>query len=273
MGHEGPRSPAVLRYLHERSQGFAPGVHSAADEVGVEVADEGVAVEVAHGDGGGVVEDDMVAADFDDFVEVDHVGAVDAHEDAGGQAFLDALHGEEGHDGALLAYEVETEVGPHGLDVADVAHAHAHHLVVGLEEDVVGLGERSCLVGGLSVGCGGDGILQLVLAAHLFGRLAELVHGEGLEQIVHGVGAEAFDGIFAVGRGEHHEGRREEGTHEVEAVEVGHVDVDEDGIDGLVLEHTTGFHGACGGADELEIGNLLDAGGELLECQGLVVDG
>ena len=49
----------------------------------VQVGHEGVLVVVADGEGGVALKDDVVLLDLADFVQVDDVGAVDAHEGVG----------------------------------------------------------------------------------------------------------------------------------------------------------------------------------------------
>ena len=105
------------------------------------------------------------------------------------------------------------------------------------------------------------------------GGTAEFVEAEGLQQIVHGIHLEALHGVFRVGGGEHHEGWCGERLHEVHPVEVGHVDVAEDGVDVLIVQYLLGLKGALAFSAETEKGYLLDVGSELLQSQWLVVDG
>ena len=88
---------------------------------------------------------------------------------------------------------------------------------------------------------------------------------EGLQEIIDGIDTEALDGVFGVGGGEDDEGRGSERLDEVHAVEVGHVDVAEDGIDGVVFEEGTGLHRTLALGSEFEERYLTDIGNELLE--------
>ena len=105
------------------------------------------------------------------------------------------------------------------------------------------------------------------------GGAAELIEAEGLEQVVDGIDLEALDSILGVGGREDDERRYRKRLHEIHAVEVGHVDVAEDGIDGLTVEDVLGLEGTLALGDELQKRNLADVCDELLQSQGLVVDG
>ena len=93
------------------------------------------------------------------------------------------------------------------------------------------------------------------------------------EQVVHGVEFEAFDGVFGVGRGEDHHRALDQRTHEVHAVEIGHVDVHEDQFDGMRGEELLGFEGVVARSGQFEVGDLADVGGELTQRQRFVVYG
>ena len=118
-----------------------------------------------------------------------------------------------------------------------------------------------------------EGLQALHLLLHPIGGAQEILHTEGLEQIVDGIDAEALDGILGVGRGEDNERRHGERLNKIHAVEVGHVDVAEDGVDDLLVEDVAGLKGTLTLCHEFQERHFLDIGGELLQGQGLVVDG
>ena len=93
----------------------------------------------------------------------------------------------------------------------------------------------------------------------------EVLESEGFEEVIDGIDLETLDSIFGVGSGEDDEGRYGERLDEVHAVEVGHVDVAEDGIDGVVLQVLTGFQCALALGSKFEERHLTDVGDELLE--------
>ena len=96
-------------------------------------------------------------------------------------------------------------------------------------------------------------------------RPLEVLQAEGLQQIVDSVDTEALDGVFRVGGGEDDEGRTSERLDEVHTVEVGHVDVAEDGVDGVMFEEFASLHSTLALGSEFEERHLTDIGNELLE--------
>ena len=67
------------------------------------------------------------------------------------------------------------------------------------------------------------------------GRTAEIIESERLQQIIDGIDLKALDGILGIGCSKHHEGWRGQRLHEIHTIQVGHVDVTEDGINYLVV--------------------------------------
>lgn len=67
----------------------------------VEVVHKVVLVVVADGHRMVALEDDMIFLHFDDPVEVDDEGTVDAHELAGGEVLLDFFHAQQHDDGLI----------------------------------------------------------------------------------------------------------------------------------------------------------------------------
>ena len=107
----------------------------------------------------------------------------------------------------------------------------------------------------------------------LEGSPLEILQAKGLEKIVDGIHAIALNGIFGIGRGEDDEWRCYQLPHKVHTVEVGHVDVAEDGIDYFLLHDFLCFEGTHAFTTKLKERHFPDVGGQLLQCQWLVVDG
>ena len=193
---------------------------------------------------------------------------MDAHE-RGWEILFHLLHREEGDEGLGLAFKVDLQILAHTLDIADVGNGYLDNFVVGLDEDgVIFFGIR---LGHLGYRNSNRRGLQSFLEA--IGCTTEIIEAEGLEQIVDGIHLEALNGILGVSCGEDDEGRGCKRLDEVHAVKVGHVDVAEDGIHRFAIQELFGLEGTLALAYELEKRNFLYVTDELLERQGLVVDG
>ena len=156
------------------------------------------------------------------------------------------------------------QVLAHGLDVADVVDVHLDDAVLGLEEERRGRGR------------GGRRTLDLRTLdafAQALGGTLEVLQPEGLEQVVDGGHLEALDGVLGIGGGEDYQRCKGERLDKVHAVEVGHVDVAENGVDGVVLQEVARLDGTLALCRQLEVGHLADVGGQLSERQRLVVNG
>ena len=191
-----------------------------------------------------------------------------AHETGAGQPLFHFLHAQQYDEGTWHSLEIDAKVFAHALDVAYVVDVDPYHAVLRFQEDGVVVVGRCRLLNGR---CGS--VKQVVAGLHLVGRPLHVVETEGLEQVVHGIDLEPVDGILGVGSGEDHQRWCCQRLHEVHAIEVGHVDVDEDGIDHLFLHDLAGLEGTLAGFHELQEGYFLDIGGQLAECQRLIVDG
>ena len=231
-----------------------------------------------------------------DMVDVDDVALVHADELVARQLVLERLETVERGDALVLGVERYILVLP--FDVVDVVEVDLVELVVGLHHQVWGLrrslrrglrslkGLRGSLKGcflrgaraelgvrglrglrGLRGGCqtldAGDGLLD---------GLHEAGEGDGLEQVIDGRDLVAFEGIFAVGGGEDDGGHVLEGARQLDAVEVGHVNVEEDDIDMMLLAEAECLEGVLGGACELEFGNLADVVLQEFAGEEFVVD-
>ena len=213
-----------------------------------------------------------------DMVDVDDVALMHTDELVARQHVLERLEAVERGDALVLGVERYILVLP--FDVVDVVVVDLVEFVVGLDHQVgrglwglkglKGLRGLRSLKGlrglwgcflrfglrGLR-GVGGRG--ETIEAGDgLFDGLHEAGEGDGLEQVIDSIDLVAFEGIFAVGGGEDDGGHVLEGARKLDAVEVGHVDVEENDIDMMLLAEAEGFEGVLGGAGELEFGEFAD---------------
>ena len=113
--------------------------------------------------------------------------------------------------------------------------------------------------------------LYAVLQAQ--GGTLEVLHAEGLQQIVYRVHLESLDGIFGIGCGEDDERGHGERLHKVHTVQVGHVDVAEDGIYRVLFQKLFCLDGALALCRQLQKGYFAYVGCNLLKSQRLIVYG
>ena len=130
-------------------------------------------------------------------------------------------------DGSGVNIFTPTSDGWLGIQATDTVYDQMHYVFAGRR------GYGAPLVGRK----GDQPFFQTVCRPH------EVLQAERFEQVVDGIDTEAFDGVFRVGGGEDDERRYGERLDEVHAVEVGHVDVAEDGINRLTVQHVDGFDG------------------------------
>ena len=168
-----------------------------------------------------------------------------------------------------MVFDVDLQILAHAFHIADVANVDANRLVVGLEEHRVAVK----LVDDDARFLRHRSVLQFVAMLHLLGSPLKVLQAERLEQIVDGIHLEALDGILRVGRGEHDKGRSLHLLDKLHTVEVGHVDVDEDGIDYLLIHDLLGLQSALAGSHQFEVRYLLYVCGQLAQCQWLIVYG
>ena len=112
-----------------------------------------------------------------------------------------------------------------------------------------------------------ESLLQSVCSSH------KILKAERFEQVVDGIYFESFHRIFGIGCGKDNERRCLERLYKVHAVEVGHVDVAEDSVNGFLIQKVTGLNGTLTLACQFKEGHLADVGHKLAKCQRFVVDG
>lgn len=222
---------------------------------------EGLLVAVADGDVD-VAEDDAVAVDFLDFVFLDDEGAVDADETAGGQQLLHVLHVHQREDGLLAGGGENFHIVLETLDVEDVVEVDLQQFILALDKDA----------GGFLLATATFLVHQFVPLQCLVAGLEEVGIADGLGEVVERVDAVAIDGILAEGGGE--DDARGLGQHlaELQSVEVGHLDVKENEVDGVVGKSFEGVHGVVILALEFHEGDFIDVAGQQFHGQGFVVD-
>lgn len=240
---------------------------------------EAVAVAAAEGEAGAVAEDDAVFAvkeglEFLDPLEVDDGGAADAEEAVGGEAGLEGGHGlaEEVAFGA----DVEADVVIGGFDPIDFVHAEEEDASFGFDDEAVGgpvfgaeVGEQvgEVLVEGFGL-AGADAI-----EGALEGGL-EALAVEGFEEVIDGVDFEGFEGEAVVGGDEDDDGEgvEVEGLEDGEAIELGHLDIEEDEVGLVLFDEGDGFATVAGFADDLEVRGGFEEGAEALAGERFVID-
>lgn len=178
--------------------------------------------------------------------------------------------------GERLAFgRVDAHVFAHAFQVDDVLEFDQRDHVVGLDREKFAAVLRQR-----------DAFRRLfgmfAAAADEFGErfgplcgTVELVETEGFEQVVDRFELESLDGVFGVGGREddHRPLLRGERAHEIDAAEIGHVDVAEDQIHGLFFERAGGFERVAVFARKFQKGNACDVGAQLAQCERFVVDG
>ena len=207
-----------------------------------------------------------------DMVDVDDVALMHTDELVARQHVLERLEAVERGDALVLGVERYILVLP--FDVVDVVVVDLVEFVVGLNHQVgrglKGLRGLRSLKGLRGLwGCflrfglrglrGVGGCGETIEAGDsLFDGLHEAGEGDGLEQVIDSIDLVTLEGIFAIGGGEDDGGDVLEGARKFDAVEVGHVDVEENDIDMMLLAEAEGFEGVLGGAGELEFGEFAD---------------
>ena len=160
-----------------------------------------------------------------------------------------------------MSGKMNAQILCHSLHETDVTDQDAHHLVFCLQEQGI------FLVKGRETG----GVEQFKLPLHLVGSPQDVAHAEGLEEVVDGIHLVALHGIFLIGSGEDHKGRMGQRAHEVKSVEVGHIDVDEDGIHLFPVQYTHRLNGTLATVHQLEERHFLQVCRQLAQCQRLII--
>ena len=194
-----------------------------------------------------------------------------AHEHLRRERRLHVLETEQGGNRRAVG-QMHAHVFAFAFEIDDVADFHQRYLVVRLHRDILLVfGQR------LRNGFRGVGrtlvVAQFVERVGLARRTTEIGEAERLEQVIHCVELEPFDGVFRVGGGEDHHRPFDQRTDELHAAQVGHVDIYEDQVGMLSGEKLLGFECVVARSGKLQIRNLPYVTFDLTQSQRLVVNG
>ena len=111
--------------------------------------------------------------------------------------------------------------------------------------------------------------------ADAFDGEGEAVAFDGFEEVVEGFEFEGFEGVLVVGGTEDDGGQRDavfaEFVDDAEAVEAGHLDIEEDEVGFEGFDAFDGFEAVVGGTDDVDFGEFAEEEGEFVDRRGLVV--
>ena len=234
----------------------------------------------------GVVHAELVAGfepghDLADVLDVDDEGAVGAPECFG----IELVH--ELFEGAAVGLALDA-TGDDGDGAAfdggeaDLALVDEEQAAEGADDDLAGgwFGWRGA---GLDeaeegvetgVGCGVGAVGQP--GFHLLHRLQHALAVEGLQQVIDGVDLKGADGVLVEGGGE--DDLREAGLlveeffEDGEAIEAGHLDVEEDDVGLVGADEVDGLDAVGALGEDLDAFGGLEQVEELLAGEGFVVD-
>ena len=197
-------------------------------------------------------------ADVFYFADGDDIAPVCSYEFFGRELLGDGLQGHERQD--RLAWQVYFYIIIEAFHIQDLLEVDLYHLVVGFDEDIAFL---QLLAG------------QVVDVLFCFvDGFEETVVFNGFEEVVDGVDVKAVHGVFTKSGGKDYRGILFiDDPGEFDAVDIGHLDIEEQDIHGCSVHHFLGFEGVGKDAfevEEIDLGNVFL---QDLECQGFVVDG
>ena len=169
---------------------------------------------------------------------------------------LHVLEAEEGGDGRA-ALDMQAHILACTLQIYDVGNLYELGLIVCLNRN-------NLLVGCLSlVLC--DGTLCGVAALHEVDKRDNLLRGlhkllirEWLEQIVYGIELEALECELGVCRSKYDVVSRVYATHEVDAIHIGHINIDKEKVCLGALEHLLCFARAATHGNQLKLLGALN---------------
>ncbi len=145
---------------------------------------------------------------------------------------------------------MQTHVFAYALQIHYVAYAHQHGAIVCPDREKFAILHRSLLLPSL---IGAAAALDKLFERHgLIDGFEKLVIAERFEQVVYRIELEAVYGKFRVGGREYHEAEPVERTYEVETVLIGHVDIDEQQIRILPVEHVARLRSAAACSHQFE---------------------
>jgi hypothetical protein len=164
-----------------------------------------------------------------------------------------------------------------GLDPVDGTHADEGGAFVGPDWET-GEGGAFGFAGGEEVEelpgeFGGRSAGELKLGTCPLEGVPEAGRFGGLEQVVQSVGFEGLDGMLVVGGDEDDErDGRCQAADDTEAVQAGHLDVEEDQVWVETLDGVECGLSVLGFADDLDVGFVGEEGADAFATEGFVVD-
>jgi len=215
---------------------------------------------------------------FLDVVDIHEIGAVGAPEGVGVEG------GVEFFEGAVLRGAFDF-AGDDGDEAAfnggedEVVGVDQKHALLGLDEDFGGR-----LGGGLGRGELSDEFFEALGGAGVsidffFGFLdgfgdAGLV--EGFQNVVYGVDVEGLHGVLVEGGGEDNvrdfELALDQLFEDAEAVEAGHLDIEEEEVGGMLFDEIDGFEAVFALGEKIDFGEGFEEEGQLFASGLFVVD-
>ena len=118
-----------------------------------------------------------------------------------------------------------------------------------------------------------EGLSRAALAQLTRHRLASFDVQSQRYVRINGIDLVTFQGILGISRGEHHQRRHCQSAHQVKPAEVGHVDIEKEGIDRLLFHLLACFHSTLAQSHTLQPRHLANVFLQLLQRQRLVVNG
>jgi len=203
----------------------------------------------------------FVGVDAGDLLDVDNIGAVGADEAGGVEDFFEVAHRAVLEEGAVVGVDLDIVVG--GFEVVDVFDGDDLDLSSGFDDDALLLGggfgggvEEGLLRGGSGgFRCAGWWVGGKLIEPFAEG-FVEAFFGEGFEEVVDGVGLEGADSVFVEGGGEDDGGRVFDEFEHFEAVDLWHLDIEEDEVGVEAVDLFYPFGGVCGFGDDLDLGEV-----------------
>ena len=177
----------------------------------------------------------LIGVDAGYQLDVDHIGPVGSDEAGGVKDFLEVTHRAVLQEGAVVGVDLDVVIG--GFEVVDVFDGDDLNFAGSFYDYtlLLGGGFGGGIQEGLGGGGGGGGRRFRLVSVEAFAEgFVEALFGEGLQKIIDGVGLEGADGVFVKGGGEDDGGRVFDEFEHFEAVDLRHLDIEEDEV-GMVL--------------------------------------
>jgi hypothetical protein len=217
------RTPAFPKEIKDGRTSGLENIETGGDLILVALADRNlVAKEV-----------DRVAPDVVDLCDVYDIGPVDLEEIGAHEFFFHVL--ERAISDVVLPLGDELHIVAHAFEEEDIIFFQLDELVLGLYEEKVGVGYCCGRLRGS--GCCGDGLW----AEFLDGFLEPFV-SKGFFQVVVDMILKGVESVFGLGGGENDLWGIGEAVEQIEAGCAGHLNIEEEQIDLLLIEEVKRIH-------------------------------